>query len=218
VRARPSSRRTSSEKQFSGAERVLFLAHRHELIVQASRKLGTAGLEHGIIKAGFPLHLNRRVQVASVQTLHARAFRSRKIELSDFELVIIDEAHHSRAMTYQQVVDAFPNAVIIGMTATPVRGDGRGLGNIFDDLIEGPPVNTLIRNGHLVGTKVFAPSRPDLSGVHTRNSDYVIDELATAMNRQGLVGDVVTHWLLHAADRRTVVFAVNRRAQSAYLR
>ena len=140
--------------------RVLILAHRQELITQMSAKLLAAGVgDHGIIKAGFPLHLDRRVQVASVQTLHARAFRTKKIELAEFDLVIIDEAHHSRAMTYQEVIDACPNAVIIGLTATPCRGDGLGLGNIFDDLIEGPSVEDLIRQGYLVGTKVFAPMR-----------------------------------------------------------
>lgn len=199
-------------------ERVLFLAHRQELIVQASAKLLAVGCgDHGIIKAGFPAHSHRPVQVASVQTLHARAFRSKKIELAEFDLVIIDEAHHSRAMTYQQVVDAFPNAIIIGLTATPCRGDGLGLGNIFDDLIEGPSVEELIRDGHLVGTRVFAPCRPDLSGVHTRQGDYVVDELAAAMDQRALVGDVVQHWLQHAEDRRTVVFAVNV-AHSVHLR
>jgi DNA repair protein RadD len=191
-------------------ERVIFLAHRHELITQASARLLAAGVrDHAILKAGFPMHLMAPVQVGSVQTIHVRAFRSRKIELGDFNLIVIDEAHHSRAATYQQIIDAYPNAIIIGLTATPCRGDGLGLGNIFDDLIEGASVEALIRDGHLVGTKVYAPYRPDLRGVRVdrKKADYDEGQLASAMDRQQLVGDLVTHWLKHAAGRRTVVFA-----------
>jgi DNA repair protein RadD len=153
----------------------LFVAHRHELITQASAKLLDAGLgHHGIIKAGFPPNLHLPVQVGSVQTIHSRVFRSRKIALSDFGLIIIDEAHHARARTYQQIVLAFPDAIIIGLTATPCRGDGLGLGNIFEVLIEGPEVAELIGLRLLVGTKVFAPYRPDLRGIRfdRKKADY----------------------------------------------
>src|SRR5262249_13296322 len=99
------------------------------------------------------------VQVAGIQTLHARAMRSNKMPMPAATLVIVDEAHHCRARTYQQVIDAYPDALIIGLTATPVRGDGRGLGNIFTTMIEAPQVAELIKLGHLVPTKVFAPGR-----------------------------------------------------------
>lgn len=188
---------------------VLFLAHRHELIVQASRRLFEAGLgDHGIIKTGLPPRLHVPVQVGSVQTIHARAYRSKRIALPDFDLIIIDEAHHARARTYQQIIEAFPKATLVGLTATPCRGDGRGLGNIFDELIEGPSVDQLITEGHLVGTRIFAPASPDLRGVHSRQGDYVVDELAEAIDKPQLVGDIVTHWLRHGENRRTVVFTV----------
>jgi DNA repair protein RadD len=191
--------------------RVLFLAHRHELITQASAKLLAAGVhDHAILKAGFPPRLMAPLQVGSVQTIHARAFRTKKIELGAFDLVVIDEAHHARARTYQQIVDAFPNAVIIGLTATPCRGDGLGLGNIFNALIEGPSVEELIREGRLVGTRVFAPVRPDVAdGIKTQQGDYVVGQLASRMNTDALVGDIILHWHRHGADRRTVCFAVD---------
>jgi superfamily II DNA or RNA helicase len=109
-------------------ERVLFLAHRRELIQQASRNLFKLGVEHGIIQAGFPSRPGERVQVASIQTLHARAVRTRKIELPPADMVVVDEAHHCPARTYRQLIRAYPEAVILGMTATPCRSDGRGLG------------------------------------------------------------------------------------------
>jgi DNA repair protein RadD len=108
--------------------RILFLAHRRELIQQASRKLFSLGVDHGIVQAGFPSRPAERVQIASIQTLYARAVRTRKIELPAAELLIIDEAHHCPARTYRQLVRAYSEAVILGMTATPCRSDGRGLG------------------------------------------------------------------------------------------
>ena len=76
-------------------------------------------------------------------------------------MVVIDEAHHVTARTYRQkILKRYPDARIIGLTATPCRRDGRGLGSDFEELIEGPQVDDLIQQGYLVGTKVFAPSTP----------------------------------------------------------
>ena len=121
-------------------KRVQFLAHRRELIVQASRKLHAAGCDHGILLPGYPARLYEPVQVSSIATLHARAIRTSCIELPEADLVIVDEAHHCRARTYTKLLDAYPNAIIVGLTATPCRGDGRGLGNVFETMIECPPL------------------------------------------------------------------------------
>jgi superfamily II DNA or RNA helicase len=111
-------------------------------------------------------------------------------------------------MTYQTIVDAYPNAIIVGLTATPCRGDGRGLGNVFEAMIECPQIGELIELGHLVKLKIFAPPAPDLRGVDVASTgDYVIDQLSDRMDP--LVGDFVEHWLRHAQRRRTVVFAVD---------
>ena len=157
------------------------------------------------------------MQVASVQTLHARAVRSGSIELPPADLVVVDEAHHSRAATYQRLLAAYPNAVILGLTATPCRGDGRGLGKIFELLIECPSVTELIAGQYLVGAQVYAPVRPDLAGVHIKRGDYVESELAARMNTAQLVGDVVEHWCRLGERRPTVVFAVDV-AHSVHLR
>jgi superfamily II DNA or RNA helicase len=198
-------------------KRILFLAHRRELIQQTSAKLHAVGVDHGLIQAGFPTRPSERVQVASISTLHARAVRSNRMELPTADLVIVDEAHHCRARTYRRLMQAYPSAVILGMTATPCRGDGRGLGDVFETIVECPPVAELIAAGHLVGTRVFAPSRPDLSGVRVERGDYVESQLAVKMNDQHLVGDVVSHWHRLANGRRTVVFATGV-AHSVHLR
>src|SRR5215469_364773 len=108
---------------------VLFVDHRRELTQQTSQKLYDIGVDHGIVQAGFPSRPGEKVQVCSVQTLHARAVRSRRMSLPRADLLIIDEAHHVVAPTYMRLIEAYPDAVILGLTATPCRGDGRGLGN-----------------------------------------------------------------------------------------
>ena len=147
------------------------------------------------------------VQIASIQTLSARAIRSRTIDLPRADLVVIDEAHHCRAKTYRKIIESYPKAIILGMTATPCRGDGRGLGNVFDCIIECPPVQALIDLGFLVPTRVYAPVVPDLKGVRVEKGDYAKGQLAERMNQGELIGDIITTWLRLSERRKTVVFA-----------
>ena len=213
---------TGSGKTIIGAEvinrhvgrggRVLVIAHRREIITQTRDKLIAAGVTPGIVLAGFEKELRTHapVQVAGIQTLHARAMRAKKMPMPAATLVVIDEAHHARAKTYQAVIDAYPDATIIGLTATPVRGDGRGLGNIFTTMIEAPQIPDLIKLGHLVGTKVYAPVDKNVAkGVKTQSGDYVVSALSARMNTDALVGDVVADWLKHGERRKTVAFAVD---------
>jgi DNA repair protein RadD len=197
--------------------RALFITHRRELVQQASRKLNDFGVDHGIVAAGFPSQPGELVQVGSIQTVTARAIRSSTIELPAADLVVVDEAHHARAQTYRRLIEAYPSAVILGLTATPCRSDGRGLGNVFDVLVGCPQVEELIRLGFLVPTRCYAPWKPDLDGVHVRQGDYVEAELAERMDRLDLVGDAVENWLRLADHRRTVVFATSV-AHSVHLR
>jgi len=188
-------------------KKVLFWAHRRELVSQASRKLYDTGIDHGIIQAGHPTRPYEPVQVASIQTLAARALRSRRMDLPDADLLVVDEAHHIRASTYLELVEAYPNAVLLGLTATPCRGDGKGLGSVFDVIVECPSVQALIDAGHLVPTKVYAPATPDLKGVKIQSGDYAIGQLEKRVDTPELVGDIVTHWNRLAERRKTVVFA-----------
>ncbi|MGD9879965.1 MAG: DEAD/DEAH box helicase [Reyranella sp.] len=189
--------------------KVLLIVHRHELVLQTSSKLYASRIDHGVIAAGFSPRPGAPVQIAMVGTLHARAVRTSTMGLPEADLVIVDEAHHARARTWQRIIDTYPNAAVVGLTATPARGDGRGLGDVFEVLIEGPSVAELITARHLVGTKVYAPSSPDLTGVTIRHGDYAEGELAQRVNTPKLVGDIVTTWLKLAGRRPTVVFATN---------
>jgi superfamily II DNA or RNA helicase len=195
-------------------QRVLFLAHRREIIDQASRRLTEHGMPlgmHGIIIAGRDRDLRPQatIQVASIDTLQHRHRRG-AIELPPADVVIFDEAHRVRGRTREALLRNYPDAVWLGLTATPCRGDGRGLGNIFNVLIEAPQTSELISLGVLVAPKVFAPVYRDIGrGVATSRGDYVTSALSKRMNTDELVGDIVTEWLAHGESRPTVAFSVD---------
>ena len=188
--------------------RVLILAHRKELIRQASRKLDDTGVLHGIIAPG---HTPTRdlVQVASVQTL-GRRLSDPRYQAPD--LIVVDEAHHAVAGQWRDIVTAYPSARILGVTATPERLDGKGLGlevgGIFDHLVIGPTVADLVAGGFLTPTRIFAPAEaPDLSGIRTRGGDYEAGALADAMGRAQLVGDAVKHYARHTPGQAAILFS-----------
>jgi superfamily II DNA or RNA helicase len=189
-------------------KRVLVLAHRREIIQQTAAKLAQCAIFPGIVMADVKSRPREPVQVASIQTLWMRA-KQRKISLPPADLLVVDECHHAPAMTYTKIIDNYPDAVLLGLTATPCRGDGRGLGSIFDTMVECPQVPDLIKLGFLVPTRTYAPVDPDLKGVRTRHGDFVESELAERMDRQELVGDIITHWHKYGERRKSVAFAVN---------
>jgi len=159
------------------SKRVLVLAHRVEISDQICAALDREGVSYGLIAPGAP-QTTHLVHVASVATLARRLD-----EYADsFDLVVIDEAHHAVAGSWGKIVAAMPRARILGVTATPERLDGRGLGDVFETICEGPSTAQLISQGHLSQFTVFAPSSvPDLSAVRTRLGDYEIGDLRKAM-------------------------------------
>lgn len=192
----------------SKGKRVLIVAHRRELIRQASRKLSEAGVEHGIIAPGFT-PTRDPVQVASIQTL-----ANRLDKIGQFDLITIDEGHHAVAGTYVKLIASQPNAKLLLVTATPERLDGKGLGltagGCCDEIVIGPSSGELIREGYLTPVRVFAPATgPDLSGVKVRMGDYEKAGLADAMSAPTLVGDAVEHYARHAAGKPAVAFCVS---------
>src|SRR5215471_9817375 len=190
-------------------QRVLFIVHRLELVQQAVAKLIGNGVDPAVLAGSEnSVYLGQPCIVASIQTLHARAFRSPRIERPPADLIFFDEAHYCRARTYLQIRKAYPAAKIIGLTATPARGDGRGLGgDLFTDLVRVPTYRWLIDRKYLVPPVVFAPVTPDLKGVRTLDTgDYSPSELEARMNTNALVGGIVEHWFKLGQNRPTIVF------------
>ena len=182
--------------------RIIFLAHRRELIQQCSDRLDGLRVDHGIIQAN---HWRRRpyaqVHVASVPTLVNRELPKPP------DIIIVDECHRARAASYSAIFERYPSAIKIGLTATPIRSDGRGLGNLFTSMVQCPSIGALTEQGYLVPTRVFAPSRPDLQGVKKTGGDYNQGGIQKAMDRPTITGDIVSHWLRLAENRITVLFA-----------
>jgi DNA repair protein RadD len=198
--------------------KVLFLAPRRELITQAAGAFVKQGLRPGIIMAGERAARLLDLQVASFDTLHARAVRSDRMSMPDADLVIVDEAHLSLADTRKEIIEHYRDARVIGLTATPARGDGRGLGEIYQDLVMGPSIRHLTDEGFLVPLRYFAPSEPELQALRlNKDGDYAETGLARTMDTPQLVGDVVENWMRIARHRSTVVFCVNR-AHSRHVR
>lgn len=187
---------------------VLVFAPRRELIYQFSEALERGGVSHGVIMAGEPANRYARVQVASFDTLWARR---EKIFMPPADLVVVDEAHLSLAETRQALISAYPQAKVVGLTATPARGDGRGLGAIYDDLVVSWPIGRLIEHGYLVQPRYFAPAKPDLDGIKlNKDGDYVEKQLGERMDQPKLVGDIVHNWHRIAPGKSTAVFCATR--------
>ena len=191
-------------------KRVIFAVHGKALVHDMSGRVAKLGIEHGVLMGGQKRERWHPVQVASIDTLH------RMPHLPDAQLVIVDEAHMSLSPTWRKTLDRFPHAKIVGMTATPIRLDGKGLGSetggIFDFMVEGPTENALIEMGYLVKSRVLAPPEPEgVEGVDKTGGDFNTKQLAAACDKVQLVGDVVEHWLRHAPARKTAAFGVDQK-------
>jgi len=185
--------------------RVWIIAHRKELIRQAGNTLAEFGVLHGIIKSGTAPSPNELVHVASVQTLVGKVGK-----IGSPDLIIIDECHHATSGSYRKILDAYPSAKVIGVTATPCRLDGKGLGDVFDHLIEGPPLKWLTENGYLSPARYFAPPAvAELAGVKITRGDYDAKELAVAMNKPTITGDAVKHYQRICDGQPMLVFCVS---------
>jgi DNA repair protein RadD len=184
--------------------RSLFLAHRRELIDQTVDKLAMFGVQAGVIMASDPRRDDYLpVQVASVQTLARRAQRPHA------DLIIVDECHHATSESYRKVIDAYPNATIIGLTATPWRSDKIGLADIYETSVLAATPAELMRGGALVNYDAFAYDSPDLHKVRVTMGEFNQKDLALACNTSVLVGNVVREYLAHAPGRRAILFPVN---------
>ena len=186
-------------------KRCLVLVHRRELVEQASRTFDSFGIEHGLIMSGRSRNL-LPVQIAMVGTVVRRLD---KIAAPDF--IVVDEAHHALAATYRKIIDAYPAAKILGVTATPQRTDGAGLGDVFGSMVVGPSMRSLIEREALAPYSLFGPpAKVDLSGVKTVRGDYDQKQLAREMDKATVTGDAVEHYRRIVGDGLALAFCVGR--------
>lgn len=174
------------------SNRVLFIADRRRLIGQAAETFSAFGIKYGVIMAGATEHVNRQVLLASRDTLNAWA--RNQLELPTPNIIIVDEAHKSMGETFQRILAYWPDAYVIGLTATPARADGKSLETFWQAMECTVPASQLIREGWLIEPEVWCPmelARRRKGGEDTK----------------GLAGDPVSHWLRHAEGLPTIGFA-----------
>ena len=195
-----------TEDQVRDGDRVLILAHRGELLDQAADKLSrVTGLKCATEKAEETcLGQWYRVTVGSVQSLQQEK-RLARFPADYFGTIIIDEAHHAITDGYRRVIDHFPDARLLGVTATPDRGDMRDLGAVFDSLAYEYTLPQAIKDGYLVPIKALTvPLKLDISGVGTQAGDFKPGELDTALDPY--LYQIAAEMAKTCADRKTVVF------------
>lgn len=195
-----------AEDQVRAGSRVLILAHRGELLDQAADKLyRMTGLKSSIEKADqTALGTWNRVTVGSVQSLQ-RENRLKKFNPNYYGTIIIDEAHHAITDGYRRIIDHFPDARVLGVTATPDRGDQRKLGEVFESLAYEYSIVQAIRDGYLC--KIIAqviPLQLDMSGLKTQAGDYTPGSINTALDPY--LEQIAEEMKKYCIDRKTVVF------------
>lgn len=210
------------------------IAHRQELVSQLSLALAREGITHriigpdSIVRLCVTLHMaeigrsyfspSAKCAVAGVDTL-VRRTKELQTWFPTVQLWVIDEAHHCLSPEHNKwgmATSLFPNAKGLGVTATPLRADGKGLGahhdGVFHSLVEGPSMKSLIDDGYLCKYRIFAPpSDLDLSEVKisVATGDYSVPDLVKATRKSHVLGDVVEHYLKLARGKRGITFATD---------
>lgn len=189
-------------------QRVLFLAHRRELIWQTQEKLASFGVESTVLIPDEPYDPSALACIASIQTLHARAMRRKTLSLPKSDLVICDEfAHAFSSGTWQKILASYSKEYILGLTATPINRCGEGMAHCADAMVLGPSIQQLIDLGHLVPARYFCPSLPDLQKLKIQAGDYVQNQLEEHMDKPKLIGDILENWSRICPTEKTIVFA-----------
>jgi DNA repair protein RadD len=180
-------------------EWILVVAHRKELIDQPYNRLTEYGVKAGIVMAEKN-DQRYQVVVASIQTLARRQLHIPP------DYIIIDECHRANGATYQKLLKQYPDATVVGFTATPIRTDGKYLDTTFDVLIEGPTVAELTEWGWLVPAICYGPQEVDTSGVDVEKGDYDQQQLFSLFDKPILYDGAVKYWRKYADGRTTVAF------------
>lgn len=196
-------------RRFPG-KRVLWIAHRLELLYQARDHLKECGVlpgEIGIFSGAEKDNVDARILLASIDIFRAHL-------VPKVDIIVVDEAHRVMAKSYQEIIYAQPKALVLGLTATPERLDGKPLGDVFQDMLIVSEAMELIADGYLCMPICYgvdqSVAQSMVAGVQTRAGDFDNAQLGEAMSDRRLVGNVVQECARLAQGLRTIVFAVNR--------
>jgi superfamily II DNA or RNA helicase len=186
--------------------KALLVVRGRALVDQASQRLFREGVPHGVVMANhWNYRPKERIQVCSIDTITRRGM---KLEA---DMIVIDEAHMAASLSYRKLINQYPDAYFLSVTATPYLKSG--LRHLADHVVYPISIEDLIANGYLVAPRYFSfPTDVDLGDVEIdkKTGDYNQIQLGAAVNKSlTLCGDIVKHWFSHARDRPTIAFAVN---------
>jgi len=184
---------------------TLYLCHRAELADMIHEDLRDAGLPHGMIgPSSAALPNTYRLHVGMMQTVARRLDR-----LPPFEWVISDEAHLAMSPTWSGILKHYDRAHHLGMSATPCRLDGKGLGDVYDAIVYGPTVRELTERGYLTPCRAFAPAVP-MEGVKRTAGEYQMGDAARVLDTGTVTGDAIREYAKRMLGKRAIVFCCTR--------
>ena len=181
-----------ARKATARGNRVLYIVHRHELCDQIDRTFRDWGVDMRYCKIGM------------VQTICRRTAK-----IHPPRLIIIDESHHALARSYRKIFEAFPEAQRVGITATPCRLNGGGLGDVNDKLIIGPSTKWLIEHQYLAPYDYYAPTVADMTGIHTEHGEYATDEVVKKLDQSKIYGDVIGYYRKLAPGQQAICYCAS---------
>jgi superfamily II DNA or RNA helicase len=181
-----------ARKTTAKGNRVLYLVHRQELCDQIRSTFSWWGVDMDYCRIGMVQTICRRIG-----KIHPPA------------LIITDENHHSLARSYRKIYEAFPDARRVGVTATPRRLNGGGLGDVNDKLVIGPGAKWLIEHNFLAPYDYYAPTVADLTGLHIQHGEYVTDEIVKKLNQSAIYGDVISYYRQLADGKQAICYCAS---------
>jgi DNA repair protein RadD len=185
-------------------KRCWFIVHRRELLRQTIKLFKLLGIDFGVIAAGFDEQPSKLVQICSVNTLARRIDR-----LAKPQLVVQDECHHLPCKSWSDVLAKIGKCFMVGLSASPCRNDGRGLGNYFGAMVMGLNIRQLVAQGFLSPFRTFVPAQVDTSGLHVRGGDYVTAEAEALVDTPSITGCAVSEYRKLCHDKRAIVFCTS---------
>lgn len=196
-------------------EKILILAHKRELVFQMKKRLETNGLKVGIIIASIEENLDSNIIIASIRTITSDN-RIKAILDKGFNQIIIDEAHHIRTTSYENVIEQLtkqnPKIKLLGVTATPYRKDKKLLSKYFNILICSDDIQTLQNNGYLSKYKVYYTPAKDIDEeVESTGNDYQLQSLSDYMRKPEMIQFAVDSYIKHGNNKQMIIFCVDKK-------
>lgn len=191
--------------------RTWFNVHRRELAAQVAKALQKEGVEYGLIMPKARVNRDALVQICSIPTLVNRLDRYPK---PDF--IVFDECHHVAAGSWSKIANAFPDVYQLGLSATPQRLDGAGLGHYFDAMVCGPSASWLIDHNYLSEFRLFSPKTIDRDRIGKLAGEFRKDQASELMSDPKIVGDVLAHYRQKASGTRGLAFHTSIETSKRY--